>query len=73
MSVFCVISHINFVTSQNNEFLVSQNKNIFYTTKVISKIYFVINIIMVLRYHKFDLSHQKKKTKKHYDIINSVL
>ena len=60
MSVFCVISHIDFVTSQNNEFLISQNKNLFYTTEVISKIYFVIKIIMILRYHKFNFVTSKK-------------
>ena len=69
MSVFCVISHIDFVTSQNNEFLISQNKNLFYTTEVISKIYFVIKIIMNLRYHKFDFDTSQNLC----DIINSVL
>ena len=64
-----MISHIDFVTSQNNEFLISQSKKLFYTTEVISNIYFVIKIIMILRYHKFDFVTSKNLC----DIINSVL
>ena len=54
MSVFCVISHIDFVTSQNNEFLISQNKKLFYTTEVISKIY--KNILCNKNHNDFAIS-----------------